>query len=153
MPEDNIPPLEPIEEEPQSLEPDEPEAGEQELPEITHIPVKPKEPEKPKEEILEPLTLVEGDEEPGVSKVKALRTAAMGGKKIEFKRPLNTDGSGATRFKLFHSKIALSSLEHMEDMINEWLESDKIEVKDVGHVIGIMEGKRPEPNVLVMIWY
>ena len=41
----------------------------------------------------------------------------------------------------------------MQRQINEWLDSDEIEVKQVGHLIGTMEGKRPEPNLRVMIWY
>jgi len=62
-------------------------------------------------------------------------------------------GQGATRCRIFHSKIAAAPLENMEQAINEWLDSEKIEVKNVGHVIGTMEGKRPEPNVIVMVWY
>ena len=104
----------------------------------------------------EPISLVESEESPDFSAggVKTFGvTGGAGTEKREYKRPLNTDGSGATRCRMFHSKIAVASLEFMENQINEWLDSDRIEIKHVGHVIGTMEGKRPEPNLLVMVWY
>ena len=72
---------------------------------------------------------------------------------IKYARALNVDGSGATRCRIFHSKIAVASLSFMEKQINEWLDGDQIEIKQIGHVIGIMEGKRPEPNLMVVVWY
>jgi hypothetical protein len=71
----------------------------------------------------------------------------------EFKRAINLTGQGATRCKFYHSKIAAPSLEFMENQINQWLDSEKIEVKHISQVIGIMEGKTPVPNLIVMIWY
>ena len=101
----------------------------------------------------EPITLVETEE----AQAGALRAfGAAAGKKrkaVELKRPLNVTGQGATRCRMFHSKIALASLENMETQINTWVDDEEIEVKHVGHVIGIMEGKRSEPNMLVMVWY
>ena len=41
----------------------------------------------------------------------------------------------------------------MQESINEWIDGDKIEVKEVGHLIGVMEGKTPEPNMIIMVWY
>lgn len=70
-----------------------------------------------------------------------------------FKRALNTNGQGATRCRVFHSRIAAAPLEYMENQINQWLDGDQIEIKHVGHVIGTMEGKTPEPNVIVMVWF
>jgi len=74
-------------------------------------------------------------------------------KEVALKRPLNITGQGATRCRMFHSKIAAASLEFMEDQINQWLDSDKIEAKHVGHVIGVLEGKTAEPNLFVVVWY
>lgn len=73
--------------------------------------------------------------------------------KTDLKRPINADGTGATRCRVFYSKIAISSLLHMEGQINEWLENSKAEVKHVGHVIGTMEGKTQEANLIVMAWF
>lgn len=105
----------------------------------------------------EPIGLVEADEVR--IKPQTLRSfgagvgSALGEKKAEFKRPLNSTGHGAIRCRLFHSKIAVGSLDHMETQINEWLDETDVEIKHVGHVIGTMEGKRSEPNLLVMVWY
>jgi len=74
-------------------------------------------------------------------------------KKIEFKRPMNLDGTGATRCRIFHSKIAEAPLSVMQHHINEWLDSEEIEVKQVGHVVGTMQGKSTEPNLIVVVWY
>ncbi len=71
----------------------------------------------------------------------------------QYKRTPNLTGAGAVRCRLFHSKITVSALDHMADTINEWLDADEIEVKYVGQVIGTMEGKKPEPNVIVTVWY
>jgi hypothetical protein len=103
----------------------------------------------------EPISLVDAEESSSFagSAVKTFGVNVGPGAQVEFKRPLNTDGSGATRCRLFHSKIAVASLEFMEHQINEWLDAEKVEVKHVVQTIGTMEGKRPEPNLLVMVWY
>jgi len=114
----------------------------------------------------EPISLVESeelsDEEPiGVvessgrtASLKAFGSqAAAATKRKRHTRPVNLPGTGAVRCRLFHSKIAPVPLEHMEEQINDWLDGEQIEVKHVGHVIGTMEGKRTEPNLIVMVWY
>lgn len=109
----------------------------------------------------EPISLVPDDE--GISledsgethhSVKAFGARGLGvEKKSNFKRALNMSGTGATRCRMFHSRIAQAPLEYMEKQINDWLDGELIEVKHVGHVIGTLEGKTPEPNVIVMVWY
>jgi len=104
----------------------------------------------------EPISLVESEEATEFSAGGVKAFGVVGGadaEKKEYKRPLNVNGAGATRCRMFHSKIAIASLEFMENQINEWLDRNQIEIKHVGHVIGTMEGKRPEPNLLVMVWY
>lgn len=101
----------------------------------------------------EPLGLVSGPESTsegmGLKTIGATASVAA----TKFSRPLNANGAGATRFRIFHSKISIAPLENLEHSINEWIDGSKIEVKHVGHLIGTMEGKRPEPNLLVMVWY
>lgn len=102
----------------------------------------------------EPLSLVSGGAEStsegiGLKTIGATESIAA----TKFSRPLNVNGAGATRFRIFHSKISIAPLENLEHSINEWIDGSKIEVKHVGHLIGTMEGKRPEPNLLVMVWY
>lgn len=109
---------------------------------------------KPQRAEEEPISLVEEGEVSSAADMRAFgAVAAAAEKKIKFKRPLNVTGEGATRCRVFHSKIAPAPLSNMVQAINEWLDSDKIEVKHVGHIIGVMEGKRPEPNLIVIVWF
>ena len=112
-------------------------------------------PPPPAEE--EPISLIDDDELGGAGEVKAFGGAAshMGAvHKQTFRRKVNKLGTGSTRCRIFHSKMAPTSLEFMEKQINDWLdEDDTIEVKDIGHVIGQMTGKTTEPHMIVMVWY
>ena len=103
----------------------------------------------------EPISIEGGDEGVASSAVRAIGAArtASSTSKSAFKRSLNVTGHGATRCRVFRSRIAPAALDFMENQINQWLDSDKIEIKQVGHVIGTMEGKTPEPNVIVMVWF
>ncbi len=102
----------------------------------------------------EPIALVEtetaGD---GQSRIQAFSGSLGVVGKTEYTRPLNLDGSGATRCKVYHSKIAEGPLAYMEKQINEWLDANEVEVKFVTQVVGVLEGKRAEANLIVTLWY
>jgi len=100
----------------------------------------------------EPLGLVESDDSHKVS-VRSFGQGSLAKNVEKYKRPLNVDGSGATRCRIFHSKIAPPSLEYMQNQINEWIDADNIEVKHVDQVVGVMEGKTALPNIVVTVWY
>jgi len=100
----------------------------------------------------EPISLVDVDEEEA-SAVRTIHTTLDQSQKSKFERPLNVTGQGATRCRLFHCKISEGPLAHLQDTINEWLDSEEIEVKHVSQVIGTLEGKRSEPNLIVMVWF
>jgi hypothetical protein len=150
------PPSQPQPSEPQPVpppQPKQPSSGPVPVP-----PPTPKPPQPPADDDDAPLSLVESaDPEQIGRKAKAFGSAAatqphhMG--KEEFHRPMNITGQGATRCRLFYSKISDGPLLHMETVINEWLDNEEIEVKHVGHVVGTLEGKRSEQNVIVMVWY
>jgi len=101
-----------------------------------------------------PLPVAEGGPSAGPSKIKTFGSgtkAAMATK--ELSRPMNLTGTGATRCRLFHSKITVSAVDHMVGQINEWLDGSDIEVKHVTEVVGVMEGKKAEPNLILTVWY
>ena len=101
----------------------------------------------------ETISLVDDPSEAtNISKVRQYTRASSVGK-IDFKRPLNLTGQGATRCRVFHSRIAIDAMENMEKRINEWLDQNDIEIKHVSQALGIMEGKNPKPNILIVVWY
>ena len=109
---------------------------------------------------LAPLSLADEEDASGpISDRSSTRIQAFGAStdvlmhQQQYKRTPILTGTGAVRCKLFHSKITVAALEHMTSTINEWLDSDEIEVKYIGQVIGTMEGKKPEPNVIITVWY
>ncbi len=104
-------------------------------------------------EVDEPISLV-GSESSGPSQVRmskrfADRTELAG----NYERTLNITGTGATRCRIFHAKVSIAALEMMQKQINEWLDGDEIEVKQICQTMGTMKGKMDEENVIVTVWY
>lgn len=101
----------------------------------------------------EPISLVDEGEATRQVSIKH-KSKDAGGYEEQLTRPLIANKTGATRCKIFHSKISLGALEGMEKQINEWSDSNPdIEIKNVGHVIGTLQGKSNEDNVIVLCWY
>ncbi len=115
----------------------------------------------PMEEDLTPLSLADesGDSGPisgqSSTKIQAFGSHAAGvaAQQRRYKRTPNLTGAGAVRCRLFHSKVTVAALDYMIEQINEWLDENEIDVKYVSQVVGTMEGKSPEPNVIVTVWY
>jgi hypothetical protein len=102
-----------------------------------------------------PIQLVDAVDVPTATRKAFGSGAARTGfeQKTEYKREINITGEGATRCKLWHCRLADGPLLHMESLINEWIDENEVEVKFVTQTIGTLEGKRSEPNLLVMLWY
>jgi hypothetical protein len=91
--------------------------------------------------------------EQGKSKIR-MDSAGLGvHEKAAFRRALNITGTGATRCKMFYAKIGPAPMDYMQKSINDWLDQEELEVKFVSQVVGVMEGKRSEPNLIITIWY
>jgi hypothetical protein len=72
----------------------------------------------------------------------------------KFKRPLSNSGRGAIRCRTFHTKLTDAALGYMDSIINEWIDKNsQIEVKHATSTIGLFEGKRQEPHLIVTIFY
>ncbi|NIA06803.1 MAG: hypothetical protein GWP14_04050 [Actinobacteria bacterium] len=69
------------------------------------------------------------------------------------KRAVNVTGQGATRTRTFHSKLNDAALALMDQAINEWIDAASVEVKCVSSCIGTFEGKKPEPHLILTVWY
>ena len=110
------------------------------------------------EEELPPLPLAGEDVDPSEQTSTKITTFGAAGvtreaRERKYERAPNLTGAGAVRCRVFHSKITVAALEHMAETINDWLDAEEIEIKCVNQVVGVMEGKTPEPNVIVTVWY
>ena len=107
----------------------------------------------------EPLSLVSEDEvsSDGPSKIRSFSggsTFAGGHKEEDFKRPLAGPNEPATRCRTFHGKLTQPGLAHMDEQINEWLDSNPdLYIKTSASTVGIFEGKSKEPHLLVTMFY
>jgi len=107
----------------------------------------------------EPLSLVDEEEvEKAGRKITALGAAGLAAQKLtddsKLTRPLNKTGTGATRMKIFHTKMNDGASQFLSQTINEWLDGNPdIEVKFVDSTVGVWEGKHPEPHLILSVWY
>ena len=71
-----------------------------------------------------------------------------------WRRPLRPTTTTATRCKTFHAKLNDASLSHLGDQISEWVDAqDDVEIKFASTVVGVVEGKHPDPHLIVTIFY
>ena len=83
---------------------------------------------------LEPMAIEEssaGSVE-GSSRIRTFESDSKlsSGSEMEFKRPMNTTGTGATRVRTFHAKLNDGAFHFLDNQINEWLDAHSdIEVK------------------------
>jgi DNA-directed RNA polymerase subunit RPC12/RpoP len=74
--------------------------------------------------------------------------------KAEYKRPLNADGEGATRIRTFHTRLGNNAMSFLDEQINEWVdENPDIVVKFSTSTVGMVEGKKTEPHLIISVWY
>ena len=138
-------------------------------PGIAAMPVQPM---RPTEADLDPIALVEDELEeisaPSIttgspslqpnptvmkSKIKAF-TNDVARREHQWKRTPHISGHGAIRVKSFHAKYSDSGVEHLDDMINEWIDAHpEVEVKFVTSTVHVFEGKIREPALVMNIWY
>lgn len=86
-------------------------------------------------------------------KIMHTQATTIGGKKTEWKRKPNVDGTGATHVKSFHCRLNSEAMEIMDGQINQWLEEHPdLEVKLVNATVGEWQGKIKEPALIMQIW-
>lgn len=87
--------------------------------------------------------------------IQAFKTAehtAIDESKLQ--RSLNKTGTGATRMKVFHTKMTDGAVEFMEQNVNEWIDGNPdVEIKFVESTVGLWEGKHSEPHLILTLWY
>lgn len=72
----------------------------------------------------------------------------------QLNRPLTGPTEAPTRCRTFHAKLNDASIAYMDEQINAWIDgNDQIFVKTVSTTVGTFEGKHPEPNLIVTVFY
>lgn len=120
----------------------------------TPVPHAPPKPAVHHDPIDEPIALV--DDTTAVSAAKKIKQigAQWQHKQHEWKRTPHATGRGAIRVRSFHGKYSDQGLEHLDDMINEWIdEHPEVEIKFVTSTVGVFEGKIREPALVLNLWY
>ena len=97
-----------------------------------------------------------GSEVTGTGKIQTFASTSKldSAQQMDFKREMNAPGTGATRVRTFHAKLSDGAFSFLDLQINEWIDQNPgVEVKFCSTTIGTVEGKRPEPNIIINVWY
>jgi|CXWL01.1.fsa_nt_gi hypothetical protein len=91
------------------------------------------------------------------SKIRSFATASsLGGEHHDekLKRHLGGANEPPTRCRTFHSKLTPAALSHMDELINEWLDTHPdVFIKHVATTVGPFEAKHVEQHLIVSIFY
>lgn len=83
-----------------------------------------------------------------------IQLSSVAYKEPTYKRPLLTEGPHATRCKTFHCKMADAPIVHLNEQINEWVDSHPdVVIKFASQSVGVVEGKHNDPHLLITIFY
>ena len=106
------------------------------------------------EDLFKPAPSARGAAEPP-SRIHTFESDSTLGKHgTEYHRPLKSGGIGATRVRTFHAKLADTAMSYLEGQINDWLDKNPdVEVKFSNTTVGVVEGKRSEPHLIITVWY
>lgn len=104
----------------------------------------------------DPIELVgEDDVRPAsMGSIRAFGVVGAAQATSQWKRKPYASGQGAIRVRTFHGKLSDQGMDHMDNVINTWLDNHpEVEVKNVTTSIGQFEGKIREPAIVVNVWY
>jgi len=80
--------------------------------------------------------------------------AADSVKDAKYARHLNPNASTATRCRTFHTKLNVGAVAFMNDQINTWVDANPdIVIKFSTSTIGVFEGKKADPNLILTVFY
>jgi hypothetical protein len=72
------------------------------------------------------------------------------------KEPTGTKVSAEriTSIKTFFAKLHVGAIEFLDEQITNWLKNNpQVTVKRTNTVVGEIQGKKTEPNIIITIWY
>ena len=71
-----------------------------------------------------------------------------------YKKPMYKSATAATRVRNFHAKLSEGAMLHLDQQVNSWLDTHPdVEIKFASTAVGTWEGKHPEPNLILTIFY
>lgn len=69
-------------------------------------------------------------------------------------RPPRPGAKGASRMRIFHARLSDGAIAHLDQQVNDWLEQNPdVEIKFANTAVGTWEGKHPEPNLILALFY
>lgn len=94
----------------------------------------------------------------GSTQVRAFGQDTLAGASVyddsEYKRPLLGPNEGATRCRTFHAKLNDGAVGFMNRQICEWADSNPdIVIKFASTTMGVWEGKKSDPTLIVTVFY
>jgi len=110
-------------------------------------------------EELETVAIIEDDESRSSHHVRTISSDTLAGGAAafddgHFKRPLNSEAFGATRCRTFHAKLNDGAVAYMNNQVNEWSDANTdVTIKYATSTIGVWEGKKADPHLIVTIFY
>ncbi len=99
------------------------------------------------------------DEDSQSSQIRSIASDSLAGAaahidESHFRRPLNPDSPAATRCRTFHAKLNDGAVAYMNNQINEWAdENPEVSIKYATSTIGVWEGKKADPHLILSIFY
>ena len=112
-------------------------------------------------EDLETIALVddepEKEQQPSATQVRGMSETQLGVGTFDvsgLNRAPEPDNPCATRCRTFHAKLNDGAIAYMNREINEWVDgSENIRIKFVTSIIGVYEGKRADPHLIITLFY
>ncbi len=94
----------------------------------------------------------------GSTQVRAFGQDTLAGATIhddsQYKRPLLGPGEGATRCRTFHAKLNDGAVGFMNRQICDWADANpEISIKFASTTMGVWEGKKSDPTLIVTVFY
>ena len=117
------------------------------------------------DELLEPIALEDDDDENqedvldlSASRIHVTQGNLLGAGRSwdesKFSRGLvDASTPGATRCRTFHAKLNDNAVAFMNTQVNEWMDKNEAVIKFATSTIGVFEGKHPEPNLILTVFY
>ncbi|MCC5828576.1 MAG: hypothetical protein JJU36_03935 [Phycisphaeraceae bacterium] len=94
-----------------------------------------------------------GDPDPNLAAKIRSFGEGRGRKELQWKRTPVQTGQGACHVKTFVAKLRLDAMDHLDEMINDWMDAHpEFEIKFVTTSVGDLKGKTTEPALVVNLW-